>query len=506
MIPYRTKSLSRITGNLGPAWTFIQKGARSLGNIFLLSPADQRISYKRTLCLTIEKGEISAALGWRFLSRVKIKGLKRYPQSENEYPSPDFLASSLDLARAELGAEGCPVTLCLPKAWAIIKTVDYPLSVLENLSSVISYELDRITPFTPENAYYDFKVFKMGEEKVTILVAAAKADVLEPYLKALRDREVRVDQITVSLLGLSSLSRYMDEREDFLLLTVGESRYEGVLFLSGTRFETISGSFPGGDERARIEQLEKEIDEPVSISDGRDRSVGVIINLKDKSPLLRAGLTSQIKRPLQFLDESDIGFKTAGWGQSQIPYAAVGGALESLWLKSLGLNLLRKGQRKKSSPPWIVSLLLVLTLSGLLGAYWLRPIEIEEQRLQYLEKEITLKKAAVKKVDDLKGEIDSAAQEINLINDFKRKRPVSLNVLKELTLVLPKTAWLTRVRVFESQISIEGYAPSATSLIPRLEATAFFRKVEFAAPTFKDPRLQMDRFQIKMEVQEAEKK
>ena len=78
---------------------------------------------------------------------------------------------------------------------------------------------------------------------------------------------------------------------------------------------------------------------------------------------------------------------------------------------------------------------------------------------------------------------------------------MSSNILKELTLMLPKNAWLTRARVFESQVNIEGYSPSATSLIPRLEASPLFQKVEFSAPTFHDPRQNMDRFQIKMELE-----
>ncbi len=39
-----------------------------------------------------------------------------------------------------------------------------------------------------------------------------------------------------------------------------------------------------------------------------------------------------------------------------IPYPAVGGMLESLWTKSLGINLLLKGLHKKSKPPWVITL------------------------------------------------------------------------------------------------------------------------------------------------------
>jgi general secretion pathway protein L len=74
-------------------------------------------------------------------------------------------------------------------------------------------------------------------------------------------------------------------------------------------------------------------------------------------------------------------------------------------------------------------------------------------------------------------------------------------MLKELTTILPKSAWLTRVRLTDTAVEIEGYAASATELLPKLEESPFFKKVEFASPTFRDARLNSDRFVIKMEIE-----
>ncbi len=156
--------------------------------------------------------------------------MERISFSRSRYPSPEFLTSSLSLARAELRAEDCRLTLSLPKAWAVIKTVEYPASVLENISNVIAFELDRITPFTPENAYYDFRVLKEEAGKVNILVAAVRADLLEPYLKAIQEKGFKVDQITVNLLGLSTLCRYIQKTDQVLFVGIDENQYEGVFF------------------------------------------------------------------------------------------------------------------------------------------------------------------------------------------------------------------------------------------------------------------------------------
>ncbi len=73
-----------------PDWAAWQKIGKSIGDWFFLSPADDRISYKKSLCLSIEKGEIQAALGSRFLSRIKIIGFKKYPSTEEDYPAAQF--------------------------------------------------------------------------------------------------------------------------------------------------------------------------------------------------------------------------------------------------------------------------------------------------------------------------------------------------------------------------------------------------------------------------------
>jgi Tfp pilus assembly protein PilN len=142
---------------------------------------------------------------------------------------------------------------------------------------------------------------------------------------------------------------------------------------------------------------------------------------------------------------------------------------------------------------------LLLILGTLVGIYWVVPLQIESRRLALIDKQIAQTKGEVKKVETLKKEMEALTRERNMISDFKNARRMSITLLKELTVIVPKDAWLTRVRISENQINIEGYAPSATLLVPKLEASPFFKKVEFAAPTYRDPKLNQDRFQIKME-------
>jgi general secretion pathway protein L len=78
---------------------------------------------------------------------------------------------------------------------------------------------------------------------------------------------------------------------------------------------------------------------------------------------------------------------------------------------------------------------------------------------------------------------------------------MDLDIMKELTTILPKTAWVSRVKITEEGVTLEGYATSATGILSKLEASPFFAKAEFASPTFRDTRMNADRFNIRMEIE-----
>jgi Tfp pilus assembly protein PilN len=111
-----------------------------------------------------------------------------------------------------------------------------------------------------------------------------------------------------------------------------------------------------------------------------------------------------------------------------------------------------------------------------------------------------MRKEEVRYVEKIKSEIEVLSKQIALVNNFRHDKSFYIDMVKELTLVIPNNAWLTRIRIAGSQVNIEGYAPSATPLIQLLEGSKYFQKAEFSSPTFRDARMNMDRFQIKMEM------
>ncbi len=492
--------LKKITTLASVSAVFLSRIGKPVWRVLTFSPSDDIISLKKVFCVSLGKGNVSAVFGSRFLSKIKIKGSRSYSFEEDRYPQPENLASSVVLAMNDLKAPRTDITLSIPKAWVIIKTAEFPSTVRENLANALSYELDRLTPFSPEDAFHNFRILKDDTGKLTILLMAAKADLIQQYIDALKERGINVSRITVNLSGMGTLCQYIEKGYDILYIEIDKNEYEGALFLDGSINGTLTGSFSSENEKSKIETISGEILSLLDAVKAQGRSPQIVFLLKGLNPSFQEQLKLQLNLPIKILDGTTMKLKPS-WHQKGIPYAATGGVLESLWPRSKGLDLLKKGTYEKQKTPFALTTVIILAILAMWAFYMVAPLRIERKRLEQIDRQITLRKEDVKKVEVLKKEIETVGSEVSEITNFKGNRPMALNILKELTTTLPQSTWLTRVRVTETTVDIEGYASSATGLIPKLEASKYFKKAEFASPTFRDARQSADRFIIKMEIE-----
>jgi general secretion pathway protein L len=499
-----TAVIRKLTTFANTSSTAMKRIWNPLRRILGFSPADDAIYPAKNVSVSIEKGSVSVALGTRILSKITLKGVREYAFEDGKYPVPEALASSLSLAVNEFHAAKAEITLCIPKAWAVFKTVEFPVTVRENLPDVISYELDRLTPFNSENAWYDHRVIGETSEKIILQVVAAKADIINPYIQAIKEKGLKVTRLTVSLSGMETLCRYMDKNRESLFVKISGHEYEGALFSHSSITGVFTGNFAEKNDDNKAEILISEISPLVNALKSEGKSPQIRVLLSDKIATLKDLLKSRLNQPVTFFDEADIKLKISGTVKD-ITYEAIGGVIESLWPRAKGFNLLKKGFHAKPKVPITLSVILLLAIAGMWFFYIISPLEIEGKRLQEIDKQISLRRDEVKKTEALKKDIEKISKEISTINNFKQNRPMALNILKEVTTILPKNTWLSRMRIIETEVHLEGYAISATGLLSKLESSQYFKKAEFASPTFRDSRINADRFNIKMEIEGAKK-
>lgn len=93
---------------------------------------------------------------------------------------------------AGLSARSREVVLCLPADKVLRKPVTLPLAAEENLYEVLGFEMDRHTPFTADQVYYDFSITARNAKAntLTLELAVTPRTYLDGLLSTLADRGV----------------------------------------------------------------------------------------------------------------------------------------------------------------------------------------------------------------------------------------------------------------------------------------------------------------------------
>jgi len=320
---------------------------------------------------------------------------------------------------------------------------------------------------------------------------------VNPYIDALRKEGVVVKKVTVGLSNLSNLSQYLAKDSPQIFLTYNRYGYQGGLVLNGNVIATSGGFFNGEHRISKTERLVSDVHGLIEKAKEQGVEPKILIYPESREQMT---LEDKLEIPAQTIGNREIRERFYN-DQVDTPFSATGGLLESLWDKANPLDLLSKGLQVAKKTPIVVPITLIIIIAGLTAIYMMVPLQRAEKTLQEIERQINVRKEEVRKIESLKKEIDTLSDDVETIKRFKDARPTTLFLFRELTNILPKTVWLTRLRITDASVDIEGYANSATEIISKLEASSHFRKVEFASPTIRDTRLNADRFVIKMELE-----
>jgi general secretion pathway protein L len=189
-------------------------------------------------------------------------------------------------------------------------------------------------------------------------------------------------------------------------------------------------------------------------------------------------------------------------------YASVGVPLQGLTRTRMALNLLPQEMRKKvreiAKPLFFLLLTLVLVLAAGwgLGVYSYYSGELDRLRAEVKKRKPEVE--AIEKLQRQRTELVKENSELEKITTGEAKR---VEILKELTQVLPSSVWIWNLKCSGREVEISGFADSASELIPLLDKSPLFEKVEFSSPVTKErerrgtAEKERERFKIKMRLE-----
>ena len=103
-------------------------------------------------------------------------------------------------AEDELQQRARELVLCLPEDKVLARSLTLPLAAEENLREVLSFEMDRQTPFTAEPVYSDFSIVarSSAERTLTVDLVLATRRMLDELLARLDQRGLHPDRVTIN--------------------------------------------------------------------------------------------------------------------------------------------------------------------------------------------------------------------------------------------------------------------------------------------------------------------
>jgi general secretion pathway protein L len=144
------------------------------------------------------------------------------------------------------------------------------------------------------------------------------------------------------------------------------------------------------------------------------------------------------------------------------------------------------------------SALLAAILVGALGLYGAVTIR-DGWEVRRLRSEVAALGPRVEEVHDLQRELNQLRSQTDAVEAVVGSRFSPLETLKELTLVVPNSAWLTESSFDGRKLLIGGYADSSQELIGPLEESPLFTNIQFQGTITK--RNDKERFKISAEME-----
>jgi Tfp pilus assembly protein PilN len=172
--------------------------------------------------------------------------------------------------------------------------------------------------------------------------------------------------------------------------------------------------------------------------------------------------------------------------------SSVGACFAGLGIGTYKFNLLpHKGDYEiKKIAPLATKIFLVLVVLLTLGVFATDAVK-QKKALQVMDNSLKKNEPVINEIKSMTEDISTLRKHSDLLHSI-RSNEITLEVLTELANVLPKEAWVTNLNFkgFEikskkkdgGELIINGYADSSSSLIPLLEDSPLFEKVEFVGP------------------------
>lgn len=165
------------------------------------------------------------------------------------------------------------------------------------------------------------------------------------------------------------------------------------------------------------------------------------------------------------------------------------------------INLLPSERRRPRRPTLqrlnlsLAGLACLLLIAALVLPLW-RKARLEE----HLQAEIATVQKEAQSVSALRRQLDELTRQAHFLAEAKATSPVAIQVLDELTRLLPDGTWLYQLEINGKEVVMQGESPASSAIIGLIEASPLFRNVTYRSPVTQNRTTGAERFNLAVEV------
>jgi Tfp pilus assembly protein PilN len=396
------------------------------------------------------------------------------------------------------------ISVSIPREKVSVRFIRLPIATKENLRRVLEYETSKYTPFERGETYFDYHILKEEKEWLDLFAVFVKRVDVDHYLSSLK--KIRIQPISIQVPFTAALNLFFynegaKEKDVSVLLDVSDFFFEMNLIQERNLRETLHLPLPSEGKASRMMNT---LQRSGLKGDSLSKTEVFVYGLgSDDSMLASLKEIDQIKGvffpPLNRIE--------AGKGTSELHriYSSIGIPLKGLVKTDFDLDLLPIEMRKKVRQIGKPLFVILTSIALLLSLIWGIGVSARYRReLDVITGEIKKRKPEVEAVERLQKQKEEFGKEISTLGKIEMEEVSKIEVLRELTQLLPSAVWIWNFKCTGKEIEISGFADSASDLIPLLDKSPLFEKVEFLAPVTKERMIiagidmkEKERFKIK---------
>lgn len=358
------------------------------------------------------------------------------------------------------GVADVSATVLLPRGEVIVRVAQFPGVADKDMPSALALELDTLHPYGDEPVNWAWSRLGPTAKSGNVLIGIVRSAALERYETLFREAGIPVSAITFSASAIYSALR---------LYSVPPAG-----FLTWTGDTPDDGNAAGEDAEVYGESLSRTL---FSAEAGSSVPAALALGAAE----LRLPETTQAL-PLDSLLPRPVNRAIPPASGSEPPdslawAAALAGAAH--WLASPA-NLLPPERRESVSrgrlvPTFVLAACVIVVVMALA----LQREFAERQYLKELNRQIAQLQPRAARSTAIDRRIAQARARIELLDRFRARPKDDIDIVNELTRLLPPPIWISSLEIHPDNVVISGEADQAAPLLKALDSSPFFRNSEF---------------------------